>query len=84
MTPLILPAIAATILVTLGYAMVCAASPFGDCRRCGGLGFALRNDRHGIPKRGKTCRRCKGVGKRIRLGRHAYNLAYRTWRSGTR
>jgi len=84
LTPLVLPAIAAALLVTLGYAMVCAASPFGTCRKCTGLGFALKHDRRGNPKRGKTCRRCKGHGKRIRLGRHLFNLAHRTWRAGTR
>ncbi len=84
MTPLILPAIAATLIVTLGYAMLCATSPFGTCRRCTGLGFALKTDRHGRPKRGKHCRRCKGAGKRIRLGRHLFNLAHRTWHAGTR
>ena len=49
-------------------------SPFGDCRKCRGLGFAMKTDRKGRLKRGKTCRRCKGHGKRIRVGRHLYNV----------
>ncbi|MEK2492391.1 hypothetical protein WN990_22830 [Kitasatospora purpeofusca] len=83
MTPLILTVLAATLLAGLGYAALCAGSPFGDCRKCDGLGFQLAYDRRGKPKRGKHCRRCKGVGKRIRVGRHLYNVAHRTWRAGT-
>ncbi|MFF0033512.1 hypothetical protein ACFYS7_36180 [Streptomyces avermitilis] len=81
---LILLAIACLLIVTFGYASVCAASPFGDCRKCHGFGFAMRTDRKGKPKRGKTCRRCKGHGKRIRVGRWLYNRAARTYRAGTR
>lgn len=77
-------AMAALTVITLGYALLCAASPFGDCRKCGGLGFQLKTDRNGKPKRGKHCRRCKGTGKRIRVGRHLFNIAHRTWRAGTR
>jgi hypothetical protein len=79
-----LAAIACLFVLTLGYASVCAASPFGRCRRCHGLGFALGHDRRGKPKRGKTCGRCKGHGLRIRVGRHLYNLASRLYRDGTR
>lgn len=47
-----------------GYLLVCAASPFGTCRRCGGTGrktaFAM-------------CRRCYGTGARLRGGRRALN-----------
>ncbi|WP_407661126.1 hypothetical protein [Kitasatospora purpeofusca] len=80
---MILTLLAATLLAGLGYAALCSASPFGDCRKCDGLGFQLAYDRRGKPKRGKHCRRCQGVGKRIRIGRHLYNLAHRTWRAGT-
>ncbi|MFE0577778.1 hypothetical protein [Streptomyces sp. NPDC058874] len=83
MTPALL-AIAFLLVVTLGYASLCAASPFGNCRKCNGLGFALTTDRKGKPKRGKTCRRCKGHGIRIRVGRWLYNRAARTYRAGTR
>ncbi|MFD9631682.1 hypothetical protein [Streptomyces violascens] len=81
-----LPALAITLLLlfTLGYAAVCAGSPFGRCRKCKGLGFALKHDRKGRPKRGKHCRRCDGNGIRIRTGRHLYNLAARIHRDGTR
>ncbi|CDR08535.1 hypothetical protein [Streptomyces iranensis] len=81
---LILLAIACLLVVTLGYASVCAASPFGTCRRCNGFGFATTTDRKGRPKRGKDCRRCKGHGKRIRAGRWFYNRAARIHRDGTR
>ncbi|MFD9224553.1 hypothetical protein ACFWDI_32200 [Streptomyces sp. NPDC060064] len=83
MTPALL-AIACLLIVTLGYISVCAASPFGTCRRCNGFGFATTADRKGRPKRGKTCRRCRGHGKRIRIGRWLYNRASHTYRQGTR
>jgi hypothetical protein len=82
-TPILL-AIACLLFVTFGYVSVCAASPFGNCRKCHGFGFAMTTDRKGRPKRGKTCRRCKGHGKRIRVGRWLYNRAARTYRAGTR
>ncbi|MFJ8010224.1 hypothetical protein [Streptomyces fagopyri] len=81
---LTLAAIACLLAVTLCYAGVCAGSPFGNCRKCDGLGFALTTDRKGKPKRGKTCRRCKGHGKRIRVGRWIFNRAQRIYREGTR
>ncbi|MFB7967729.1 hypothetical protein [Streptomyces rubiginosohelvolus] len=83
MTPVLL---ASTLLtfITLSYASLCAASPFGNCRRCRGWGFAMKTDRKGRAKRGKDCRRCKATGKRIRIGRHLYNVAARLHRDGTR
>ncbi|WP_329023346.1 hypothetical protein [Streptomyces sp. NBC_00690] len=83
MTPIALT-VACLAMITFCYASLCAASPFGTCRRCNGLGFALTANRKGKPKRGKTCRRCKGHGKRIRAGRWLYNRATRTYRAGTR
>ncbi|MFF7846289.1 hypothetical protein ACFZDF_01735 [Streptomyces sp. NPDC007910] len=83
MTPF-LTASALLLAITLGYSALCAASPFGNCRKCNGLGFALTTDRKGKPKRGKTCRRCKGHGIRIRVGRHLFNIAARLHRDGTR
>lgn len=80
---LILLASACLLIVTLCYASLCAASPFGDCRKCRGFGFAMKTDRKGRLKRGKPCRRCKGHGKRIRVGRHLYNLWLRLYRDGT-
>ncbi|MFJ3141496.1 hypothetical protein ACIPJM_03405 [Streptomyces halstedii] len=83
MTPALL-ASALLLLITLCYASLCAASPFGDCRKCRGWGFATKTDRKGRAKRGKDCRRCKATGKRIRIGRHLYNVAARLHRDGTR
>ncbi|MGW7691018.1 hypothetical protein ACWGMA_19435 [Streptomyces asiaticus] len=83
MTPITL-AIACLLTVTLGYASLCAVSPFGDCRRCRGMGHAIKTDRKGRMKRGKDCRRCDATGKRIRAGRWLYNRAARIHRDGTR
>ncbi|MEV6793914.1 hypothetical protein AB0M87_18345 [Streptomyces sp. NPDC051320] len=83
MTPVLL-ASALLLLITFCYASLCAASPFGDCRKCRGWGFATKTDRKGRAKRGKDCRRCKATGKRIRIGRHLYNVAARLHRDGTR
>lgn len=68
------------IAVTLGYAALCAASPFGRCRRCRGFSCRIRTDRRGRLKPGRYCRRCRGIGYRIRIGRHLYNLATRSRR----
>ncbi|MFH9651501.1 hypothetical protein ACH4MT_11345 [Streptomyces anulatus] len=83
MTPALL-ASALLMFLTLSYASLCAASPFGNCRKCRGWGFAMKTDRKGRAKRGKDCRRCKATGKRIRIGRHLYNVAARLHRNGTR
>ncbi|MGW2281983.1 hypothetical protein [Streptomyces sp. NPDC001770] len=81
---LLLLASALLLLITLSYSGLCAASPFGNCRKCRGFGFAMKTDRKGRTKRGKDCRRCKATGKRIRIGRHLYNVAARLHRDGTR
>ncbi|WP_328887065.1 hypothetical protein [Streptomyces sp. NBC_00316] len=83
MTPVLVTS-ALFLLVTFGYGGFCAASPFGDCRKCRGMGHAVKTDRKGRTKRGKDCRRCKATGKRIRVGRHLYNVAARLHRDGTR
>ncbi|MGP3634632.1 hypothetical protein ACTU45_14875 [Streptomyces sp. 24-1644] len=83
MTPAPL-ASALLLFVTLSYVSLCAASPFGNCRKCRGWGFAMKTDRKGRSKRGKDCRRCKATGKRIRIGRRLYNVAARLHRDGTR
>jgi hypothetical protein len=67
-----------------GYALWCAASPFGTCRTCRGLGCKLKVDRKDRPKRAKPCRRCKGQGKRLRLGRRLANHSRAIHRAGTR
>ncbi|MFG2148642.1 hypothetical protein ACGFRG_31270 [Streptomyces sp. NPDC048696] len=77
-------AIACLLAVTLGYSFMCWLSPFGDCRKCAGMGHAIKTDRKGNAKRGKDCRRCDATGKRIRVGRWIYNRAARTYRAGTR
>ena len=82
MTP-ILATIARLLIVTLGYIGLCAASPFGDCRKCRGMGHALKTNRKGQLKRGKDCRRCHATGKRIRAGRWLYNRWARIYRAGT-
>ncbi|MFI6862320.1 hypothetical protein ACIBKZ_20915 [Streptomyces sp. NPDC050421] len=83
MTPALL-ASALLLLITLSYSGLCVVSPFGDCRKCRGWGFATKTDRKGRTKRGKDCRRCEATGKRIRIGRHLYNVAARLHRDGTR
>ncbi|MCG0286087.1 hypothetical protein [Streptomyces sp. PSAA01] len=83
MTPITL-AIACLLAITLSYVSLCAVSPFGDCRRCHGMGHAIKHDRKGRMKRGKDCRRCDATGKRIRVGRWLYNRAARIYRDGTR
>lgn len=82
MTPALL-AITLFIGITLCYIAVCAASPFGNCRKCSGMGHALKTDRRGRLKRGKDCRRCRATGKRIRVGRWLYNRWARIYRAGT-
>ncbi|MFE6689717.1 hypothetical protein ACFVFQ_24975 [Streptomyces sp. NPDC057743] len=77
-------AIACLIVVTFSYAALCAASPFGNCRKCRGFGYQLKKDRRGRLRPGKTCRRCHGDRKRIRIGRHLFNVAARLHRDGTR
>ncbi|MFD5597342.1 hypothetical protein [Streptomyces griseorubiginosus] len=76
--------IACLLAVTLGYSVRCWLSPFGDCRRCHGMGHGFKTDRKGRTKRGRDCRRCDATGKRIRVGRWIYNRAARTYRAGTR
>jgi hypothetical protein len=60
------------IAVTICYALLCAASPWGTCLRC----------RPGGANR--TCRACNGTGMRPRLGWQAWTHARRLYRDGTR
>ena len=83
MTPIAL-AITCLFTVTLSYVAMCAAAPFGACRKCRGFGFEMKTDRKGQLKRGKNCRRCKATGRRIRIGRWIFNRAQRLYREGTR
>ncbi|MFG2872933.1 hypothetical protein [Streptomyces sp. NPDC048338] len=80
-----LTASALLLLATLaGYTLLCAASPFGTCRKCRGFGHKVVLDRKGRPKRDKPCRRCKGHGTRLRVGRRMTNHSRAIHRAGTR
>lgn len=77
-------AIPALLFITLGYAALCAVSPFGNCRKCRGFGFKVKTTRRGRLKAGRTCRRCHGDRVRIRFGRHLWNVAHRLHHQGTK
>lgn len=69
MTPLALLASLASLGYTACYLLMCAAFPFGHCRRCKGAGklyspFSRRVFR--------LCPRCDGTGRRVRIGRRIY------------
>jgi hypothetical protein len=70
----------ALIAIALCYAAVCAASPFGTCRRCSGRGRLGT----GRGLRSRACRRCDATGIRIRVGRRLFNELARVHRDGTR
>ncbi|MFL4905590.1 hypothetical protein ACJ6WF_21070 [Streptomyces sp. MMS24-I2-30] len=73
------------LFITLCYTVVCAASPFGSCRKCKGWGSKVSVSRFtGHRKRGRSCRRCGGYGYRLRMGRRAYNAFSHLRREGTR
>ncbi|MGX1975473.1 hypothetical protein [Streptomyces kronopolitis] len=73
------------VFITLCYAAVCAASPFGSCRKCKGWGSKVKVGHFsGRLKRGRSCRRCDGYGYRLRIGRRAYSAFSRLRREGTR
>lgn len=72
------------IIITLGYAALCAGAPFGRCRRCRGFGFLIHKARSGRLIRGKNCRRCGASGIRLRLGRRAWNFWARAHRDSNR
>ncbi|MFI5703646.1 hypothetical protein ACIA78_26815 [Streptomyces xanthochromogenes] len=73
------------LLIVIGYAGLCAASPFGTCRKCKGWGSKVSTSRlTGRLKRGRECRRCHGYGRRVRIGRRVYNAVSRLRHEGTR
>ncbi|GHJ36035.1 hypothetical protein [Streptomyces sp. TS71-3] len=83
--PHALTAIPGLIFITLGYAALCAVSPFGTCRKCNGFGHQIRQSRvTGRLKPGRVCRSCHGYGRRIRIGRWLYNRVAGFHRDGTR
>jgi DnaJ-class molecular chaperone len=65
-------AIAALILVTLGYRSHVRRHPFKTCRRCRGYGRVPTRTGRGRPK---ACRRCDGHGIRPRTWRSPTNRA---------
>ncbi|MFE9256238.1 hypothetical protein [Streptomyces sp. NPDC006879] len=77
---------ALTLLATGAYAVLCAASPFGTCRKCDGIGAHLKTNRAGRLKKAKPCRRCRcrGHGKRLRIGRRLLNHSRAIHHAGTR
>ncbi|MEU8551832.1 hypothetical protein AB0C81_33505 [Streptomyces roseoverticillatus] len=79
----LLDAMPGLIFLTLCYAVICAVSPFGACRKCGGWGAVIRQTRSGRLKRGRECRRCDGQGLRLRVGRRLYNSVVELHRDGT-
>ncbi|MFH8785041.1 hypothetical protein [Streptomyces roseoverticillatus] len=79
----LLDAMPGLIFLTLCYAVICAVSPFGACRKCGGWGAKIRQTRSGRLKRGRECRRCEGQGLRLRVGRRLYNSVVELHRDGT-
>jgi DnaJ-class molecular chaperone len=75
-------AVLALAALTTGYALLCAVSPWGRCRKCHGKGRRL-----GTPYGRLTriwCRRCHGTGIRLRIGRRLWNRANREYRDGAR
>lgn len=81
MTPIVL-AIACLIAVTLGYAALCAVSPFGRCRKCNGLG--LIHPTRGFRRRPRPCKRCRATGLRLRIGRRLHNHGARATEAAQR
>ncbi len=77
------PALLLATLGTLGYAafylLMCAAFPFGNCRRCKGTG-----KRHSAIFRSafRLCPRCAGTGRRVRIGRRIYEYIRREYKAG--
>lgn len=82
--PTLAAPLAVTALIMGVYAVVCALSPFGPCRRCDGFGFKLKTSRTGRMRRGKGCRRCRGTCRRLRLGRRLHNFARSIRQDATR
>jgi len=67
-------------LLTLGYAALCAGSPFTTCTRCQGSG----KRRTPADRSAGRCRPCKGTGLRVRLGRRLHTWWTRTHAHGNR
>lgn len=76
LTPLATTLLCPAVVVTVGYAVVCAVSPYGRCRRCSGTGRTS----HAL-RRVKPCGRCGETGLRLRYGRRLANHHRRLTRS---
>ena len=77
-----------TVLASLtltGYAayywIMCAAFPFGHCRRCKGTGKRYSPFSRRIFR---LCPRCDGTGRRVRVGRRIYEYLRGEHKAGTR
>lgn len=73
-------------LIALGYAafylLMCAAFPFGHCRRprCQGGRIYSRL----FTKAFKLCPRCDGTGRRVRIGRRVYEYLRSEHKAGSK
>lgn len=63
------------LLISFGYAVVCAMWPFTSCGRCEGSGRKLSPSK----KNWRRCKKCKGSGSQVRLGRRFW-----VWAAGIR
>lgn len=72
-------------LTTVGYAawymLMCAAFPFGHCRRCSGVGKRYSPLSKKIFR---LCPRCEGTGRRVRIGRRIYEYFRGEYRRGAK
>ncbi|MEV0325100.1 hypothetical protein AB0H63_01435 [Micromonospora echinospora] len=77
MTPIVLLASLAALIYAASYAIRCAISPWGRCRRCHGTG-----NRPALIGRRRDCPRCNGTGIRVRIGRRIAEHIRTEYRAG--
>ena len=70
MDTLALLASLATLSYSAWYLLMCAAFPFGHCRRCNGTGKLYPPMSRKVFR---LCPRCDGTGRRVRIGRRLFN-----------
>ena len=68
------------IVLTALYLFTCWIWPFGNCRRCKGLG----KRKAPLGRAFRHCPRCEGTGYRVRIGRHVLNRLRDTRRAGSK